>query len=206
MADKILDFCVQELKNKYECHTILLYGSRARGQETPKSDYDVIGIRKEGDIVHDARYHESYFLDLFVYPEKNFINPTEAALHIRGGRVLLEKGNFGKEIFRKLEEIYNKGPAPMSEDKVHALRLWARKSLERIKEGGLEGNFRRAEFLPALLEHYFTTRNQWFEGPKTSFRILKEKNPELYVAFVKALEPNAPISAYDHLVRVTENH
>jgi predicted nucleotidyltransferase len=202
--DKILSYIIKELQDKYECHTILLYGSRARGQSSPTSDYDVIGIRKEGEIIHDARFHNGFYLDLFIYPEKDLINPTEAALPLRGGKVLLEKGTLGQEFFKKLEEIYKKGPTKLVETNVHALRLWARKSLERIKLGGIEGNFRRAEILPALLEHYFTTRGRWYEGPKTSFCILKEEQPKIYELFERAFEPNAPISTIENLIELTE--
>jgi predicted nucleotidyltransferase len=39
----------------YGCHTVILYGSRARGDATAESDYDVLGVRDSGEAIRDAR-------------------------------------------------------------------------------------------------------------------------------------------------------
>ena len=46
------------------------YGSRARGEGTPTSDYDVMGVSDVGEMFRDARCWNGLYLDLFVYPEK----------------------------------------------------------------------------------------------------------------------------------------
>ena len=35
-----------DLKEKHHCHTVILYGSRARGDYTDTSDYDIAGFCK----------------------------------------------------------------------------------------------------------------------------------------------------------------
>jgi predicted nucleotidyltransferase len=52
-------------------HTVILYGSRARGQTTPTSDYDVIGVRKDEKKTRIAKKQDSKFWDVFVYAEKD---------------------------------------------------------------------------------------------------------------------------------------
>ena len=44
LKDPIIKSIVEELKKIYKCHTIILYGSHAKGYATPTSDYDVAGI------------------------------------------------------------------------------------------------------------------------------------------------------------------
>jgi len=35
----------EELQRRHGCHAVILYGSRARGDETSDSDYDLAGFR-----------------------------------------------------------------------------------------------------------------------------------------------------------------
>ncbi|MCB0350605.1 MAG: nucleotidyltransferase domain-containing protein [Bdellovibrionales bacterium] len=67
--DPIINSICHELKSKYGCHTIVPYGSRARGLITPTSDYDVIGIRKKGAKTRIAKKQRGFFWDVFIYSE-----------------------------------------------------------------------------------------------------------------------------------------
>ncbi len=42
--DPVVNAIIDELTKIYHCHTIVLYGSRARGDFTETSDYDIAGI------------------------------------------------------------------------------------------------------------------------------------------------------------------
>ncbi len=108
----------------------------------------------------------------------------------------------GSRFLESLEALYEAGPEKLPEDEVIALKTWAEKSLIRIKAGGIEGDFRRAELLPALLEHYFRIRGMWYRGPKESFRYLKETRPYLHLAFEQALKPNASVATIEALVKL----
>lgn len=46
--DLVLKQLVYELIKKHRCHTVILYGSRARGDFTEQSDYDLMGVKKTG--------------------------------------------------------------------------------------------------------------------------------------------------------------
>ena len=46
---------IREMNTAHRCHTVILYGSRARGDATAASDYDPIGFRKSGAAIRDAR-------------------------------------------------------------------------------------------------------------------------------------------------------
>lgn len=47
--DPVLRAIVEKLISPYQCHTIILYGSRARGDFTENCDYDVAVITKNGE-------------------------------------------------------------------------------------------------------------------------------------------------------------
>lgn len=151
-------------------------------------------------MVRDARMWNGVYLDIFVDPESELAEPHPGMLDMRHGRILCEQGEVAQRFFAKLEEIYQKGPERLPLDEISALRAWHRKGLERIHLGGIQGNLRRAELIPALLEHFFTIRGEWCRGPKASFLWLKNHRPDLFEAFDRALIPGAPIESIEDLV------
>src|SRR5262249_35016839 len=126
-SDPTVDYICDELRTKHGCHTAILYGSHARGDATPASDYDVVGVRESGEIFRDARLWHGVFLDVFVYPEDKILSPDESMIHMRGGRVLFQKGNLANQFLARLDEIYSGGPQKLSPDEVNAREVWARK-------------------------------------------------------------------------------
>jgi predicted nucleotidyltransferase len=51
----------QDLQAKHQCHTIILYGSRARDEPTNTSDYDIIAIREQGEFERDCRVFDGFY-------------------------------------------------------------------------------------------------------------------------------------------------
>lgn len=94
MMDRILEIALNDLVTKHGGHTVILYGSRSRGDWTEESDYDLIGFRDEGDKFRDARIIDGKFLDAFVYPVADVFNHEKDFLRIRKGTILLEKKGF----------------------------------------------------------------------------------------------------------------
>lgn len=198
MKNALLSLLCQDLRQKYRCHTLILYGSRARNAASAASDYDLIGFRARGEVIHDAREIKGVFLDAFIYPDAR----AKAAnlLRIRGGKVLFQKKNFGDALLARIDKAYAKGPKPMSRQDKIAAKVWVQKSLARVKAGGTEGNFRRAWLLTALLEDYFNLRGLWYEGPKAALKWLAENDPVSLALFEQALNPNAQLVDLEKLV------
>ena len=193
--DPLIGQIAEELRAKHGCHTVLVYGSRARGEGQPTSDYDLLGIRPGGETFRDARRWNGVYLDLFIYPEELIARPDETMLQWFGGVVLFQKDQIGDTLLARLNAIYDAGPAPMPEDERETRRVWAGKMLERAREDDIEAHYRRAWLLTALLEDYFQLRDRWYLGPKKSFLWLKEHDPATYTAFDLALQPTA---SFDH--------
>ena len=84
-AQPMLDRLVARLGDGEGCHTIILYGSRARGDAGPDSDYDLIGFRDlEGPPVRETGVRDGALLDIFIYPTQRLTEANADILHVRG--------------------------------------------------------------------------------------------------------------------------
>lgn len=200
MADPLLEVISEDLRAHHGCHTVILYGSRARGDATATSDYDVLGVKESGDSVRDARLWNGVYLDIFIYPEARLLTPDASMVHIKDGIVLFQKGDLGARFLERLHAIDAAGPKQLPPDEIQALKVWARKMVDRSRAGDIEGNFRRVWLLTALLEDYFLIRGAWYRGPKESLQWLKREDPAVYSAYQAALDPGAELSTLEALV------
>lgn len=198
--DKRLLKIVEDMQIKHGCHTVILYGSRARNEPTHTSDYDIIAIREQGDFVRDCRIFDGFYLDAFIYSEEFVKNPDISLIRIKDGIVLIQKENIGETLINKIKNIFQQGaPKTAAWEKIEII-TWTQKMLQRAKENDIEGNFRRHWLLHDLLECYFKMRDSWYLGPKESFQWLKINDPEIYSAFEIALQPNASLNNIENLI------
>lgn len=176
-ADPVLDEIVRVLKDTYRCHTVIVYGSRARGLVTPTSDYDVVGIRKSGAKTRITRKKNGAYWDVLVYPEKALRKLGVQHFSWKNARVLYEKGDYGQRLLCRLN-VHVKKPCKRQPDfEIRATKVWAQKQVDRIKAGGIQGLYRRAEFQAAWPGDYFFVRQKRYWGPKESFKWLERNDP-----------------------------
>jgi polymorphic toxin system nucleotidyltransferase-like protein len=199
-ADPILEAVCDELRARHGCHTAILYGSRARGDARPDSDYDVAGFGSTPASFRDARRWRGRWLDVFVYPERHLARPGRELLKLRDGVVLFEKGGAGTRLLRRLDRTFRKGPERLAPDEARARRVWAWKMLDRAAHPDPEAGYRRAWLLTALLEDYFHLRGLWFLGPGRSLAWLRAHDPASHAVFAEALRPDAELDAVRRLV------
>lgn len=194
MSDPFIQFALNELIHKHGCHSVIIYGSRSRNDFTIESDYDLIGIKKDGVKFRDARLIEGKYLDAFVYPESDVSGKEEELLRIRNGIALQEVGSFASKLLEKVNQIYLRGPKPMSDDEIQAIRAWIPKMIERSSKNDLEGNYRRTWLQFDLLQNYFELRKKWYLGPKESFLWLAQNDPITYSIYDEVLRNNSDMN------------
>src|SRR5262245_54783576 len=132
-----------EVMLAHSCHTVILYGSRARGEASETSDIDLLCVRRDGPDVRDARIVDGVYVDAFVYSESTLEKLDAGLLRVLGGRVLREEAGFGTTLIAKLQALHERGPEPLTDDARNAIVLWSGKMLERFREqDGLEANYR----------------------------------------------------------------
>jgi predicted nucleotidyltransferase len=178
--DQVLESIIRELKSEYRCHTIVLYGSRARGLATATSDYDVFGVRRSGQKTRIAKRQNGYYWDVFVYSEKDLRRLSDQHLSWRGARILYGHSPYGRRLLSRIRRLIERPHKPEPQYQIDILKVWAQKELDRCRVNDIQGLYRRAEFHAALIDHYFVVRKQRFWGPKAAFEWLEENDPKTF--------------------------
>lgn len=191
---------VEELRHAHAVHTIVLYGSHARGDATAESDIDVACFAEIEAPRHDARRWRGAYLDAFVYPTAHASAPEPELLRLCGGRVLLDERQLAGPLLARLDGLAAQGPAALSELEQRMRRVWAHKMLARIARGDVEAHYRRHWLLFQLLEDHFALQRRWYRGPKLALAELEHAEPAVFAAFAAALAPGAPLEALAALV------
>jgi predicted nucleotidyltransferase len=202
-GDPMLARFVEELVRLHGCHSVILYGSRALGTATADSDYDLLGIRADGDPTRDARFVDGVFLDAFIYIEKDLEGAAHSMLQVRRGIPVWDPRGVGARLIADVEAALAKPPPPVPRAELEARRAWCLKMLGRVRRGGpedVEAHYRRAWLLVDLLELHFVLRGRHFLGSKESLHFLELHDEAAYRAFAAALVPGAPVDAIEALV------
>ena len=200
--NETIEKIITELQGKYSCHTIILYGSRARNEATETSDYDIVGIREDGESTLDCREFEDSYLDAFIYPESALEQLDPYFIRIKDGIVLIQKGSVGDDLIAAAKSIYAAGPVLTPKYEKRQIIAWRKKMFERSLGEDVESNFRLHWVLHDSLECYFKLRDLWYLGPKESFKWLQGNDFPAYQAFQEALEPNAGIQSIENLIKI----
>ncbi len=189
--DKVLLKILDELQNEHDCHSAILYGSRARGDAQPSSDYDIVALRDKDPNVAVAKLVDGHFADAYIYSDAYVQSHLSEFLRLRGGKVLFQRGHLGTKLLSQVEALYRKGPPRLAPDEFVQRLTWIDKTFLRSQRGDIEANYRRHWLLFNLLEDYFALRCLWYRGPKESFRYLREHDPSTLSLFERALVPSA---------------
>lgn len=190
------------LRSKFSAHTILLYGSRARGDFTADSDWDASCVAPVDEERHYGWREGGAFMDVFVYPA--FAEPTPDDLRMLGARVLLDERGEASQYLEKLAALDARGPTPMPAHQLAMETTWITKMVERARRGAndptdLEAHYRRHWLLKDLLEYAFSLRGRWYRGPKAGLVMLRQDDPALHALFADALQPNAPFASVERV-------
>jgi predicted nucleotidyltransferase len=179
------------LLKKYDCHTIILYGSYSRGDHTEESDVDLICFSDSvNQDTNDVEFIDGKQLDAWVYPTEK-MKQAEPFLRVHKGEIWINKKGLAEEFLASIRSTYEKGPKQLTEDEKDFLKSWLKKMQVRSAKNDLEGNYRFHWMLKDSLEIYFELKGEWFLGPKVSFQWLKENDPKAFDLFNKVLSTNA---------------
>lgn len=185
---------MQLLTQTYRCHTVILYGSRARGQTTSTSDFDVFGVCKRGRKTRIAKKQDGKFWDVHIYPEKDLRKLGDHHFSWKYSRILYSVGPYGKRLMCRIENLTKRPFTPHPDYEIEVVKAWAQKQLERCRIHDIQGLYRRSEFQNALIEHYYFVRQKRFLGPKEGFAWLNDNDLKTFKLVHRSLKNPTNIS------------
>jgi predicted nucleotidyltransferase len=189
----LLSKVVSDLRERYNPHTIILYGSRARGDYTNASDIDIVCFVDGAAPIKDAREFEGAYLDAWVHTSQEMVASDEM-LRVADGYCLYDPEGQGSDFLQQLRQRIQLGPEQLSAAEITHTKQWVRKMLERARQEDVESLYRRYWLAVDLLQIYFDLRGQWYLGPKKSFAWLKEHDIAAYQLFSNAYSPPPALS------------
>lgn len=198
--DKVKEYLIE----KYNCHSIVLYGSYANNTETSESDIDLICFSDECESENDTSIFQGVQLDAWIYSTK-MIENSEELLHIRDGKVIHDEKGLSYKLLQEINEVFNKGPKKKTDEEKEFLVSWMKKMLRRAGKGDIEGDFRYHWLLVDSLEIYFNLRDLWYLGPKKSLRWIKENDEITYELYREALNIGSSFTEVEKLIRRVSN-
>ncbi len=160
---------------------VLLYGSRARGQQHADSDYDLLVVAARADegirLIYDG-----LDLDIEVCSAAVYEEPLERRLYHDCGVVLQDSGGKMVEWLERLRSLRARGPAPLSA--AYRLRMagWLDRMLRRGRAAGACGALRRAALASALPEAAVECLGRWPGSPLQNLEVLRAEWPALHAA------------------------
>jgi predicted nucleotidyltransferase len=164
LFDRVKEYLLQ----KYNCHTIILYGSYSRGDFTEDSDIDIVCFSDITEDKNDIEFFEGKQLDVWIYNTEKMDIP-EQFLRVNKGKILLNDKGLADELMSEIDKIFNNGPKKLTDVEKEFLRGWLRKMYQRSNKNDIEGNYRFHWMLKESLEAYFELKGLWYLGPKKSF-------------------------------------
>lgn len=197
MGDR--DPVIDEVIARYEPRAVILYGSRARGDHGPTSDWDVLVVVPgvaDGKDVRDTAWG---WLDARIVGVAELADP-EKRLHLREGRVLLDPEGIAADLLARTQAAWASPPKPISDDERAARIGWLIRTVERAAVDDVIGRYRRAWLLTDALEWSWTLQGRRYPGPKQAFAEMRAHDPAAYAIWDAALAPGAEIAAVRALV------
>lgn len=184
---------VEYITKKYQCHTIILYGSFANGTFDEESDIDVVGFSDNDMELQDKSLFDGRALDLWIYNDNKLKHPEEF-LHIRTGLSLLDSNHQAHDFLTQINTLFNKGPEQLAQEAKENHILWLEKMLKRALKNDTEGQYRFHWALTDILPIYFEITNRWYLGSKASLIWLEKNDPEAF-NFFKSLYSEASVES-----------
>lgn len=184
---------VEELKQRPDVVGIIMFGSRARGDNRPDSDVDLVVILTEG-YRRAVEHRDSQNFEIIYTTEKSAFEYWESHKDDAAGlwavaKILYDKDGTIEQLKSKIQKILIEGKESIDSYQLGQFLFDAEdvlKYVEYIAETDLTtANLVLTNKVFSLTELFFNIRQKWTPAPKQRLAQIKEISPELYGLLVE---------------------
>jgi len=203
LNDPLLPEIVQHVREKYGTSTVILYGSRARGEASEKSDYDIIGLLNSGEAQESPEVFKGARLEISLYSQsvkEEMAADLPFSFFWEEGAILHQSHHEGEQFIEDVKKAFYNNKNESRQTNKNIIRLLAI-NLNRAQENETREHFYRHRFLMLSLVEYFPIRNLTYKGPRKSLEWLRKNDPLTYTAFSKAMAPQASFDDLQMLLK-----
>jgi predicted nucleotidyltransferase len=185
---------VGELTRVRGCHTVILFGSRARGDADADSDVDLLGIG--GGLVDGPLFRvvDGFDFDIWIADESSVEKDLEEYLKIEDGRPLVQRASYGDELLRRVKARVSAGPSPLTDEERSQRLRWLQRMASRAGRGDGEGCYRLLWLAAELPRIRFELADRYWLGPKRSLAALAELDPGFLELYNRLLFNPSPVT------------
>ncbi len=207
---------ITELRKNPDVFGILLFGSRARGDNRDDSDVDLLVIVKHGFHRIVEKRANLAFEIIFTTEDQAMsfwrANPDDAAELWRTARILFDRNGTLQRLQNAGAEILSQGKAPLPAEQLAHIRFDIGDQLKAIEAFADRDPVTARLLLSAqmlqLTGLYFDIRQLWTPPPKQRLAVIKEIDGRLYDLIVKYYETpslSTQIDAFKSIVAIVLN-
>jgi predicted nucleotidyltransferase len=185
---------IKVLKKRYESEVIIITGSRAVGDYTPTSDWDIYVFSNKKAFNEFPEEFKSWLpgilkkedLDIYVNNFNKEGYPQKLYRDLRNSEVVLDKNSFGKklrsEAIRRSKKKPKRWTKAYAQWRINKSQRYIKKFNELLKIKNYLELFLRISWYydENLLEWWFGIRNEWRLRPQQAFSYIKKKDPKFY--------------------------
>jgi predicted nucleotidyltransferase len=176
------------LRQRPDVLGVIMFGSRARGNNHPDSDVDLVVILTEG-YRRAVEYREEQVFEIIYTTATGALaywksHIDDAAELWAVAKILYDKDGTIAHLKNKIQKVLDKGKKPIDEYQLRQFRFDAEDTLKYV-ENILEANPTTANLILTnkvftLTELFFDIRQLWIPAPKQRIVKIKELSPDLY--------------------------
>jgi predicted nucleotidyltransferase len=190
---------IRFLKEKYQFHSAILYGSRAGNDFRSNSDYDILCVKNGGERIREIIEFENLVIDLIIEDENMLVTP-QPLVYLWQAKIMVDDKGFAKALVDTTLKKLAEPPPLLSEARIVQRKKQISDILFYVQQNNALGDYRKHDLFPKLLNFYHAIRNIWDLGDKYAFERMEINDPESFYFFRRAMASDALFSEIEALV------
>lgn len=203
--EEALKKITDELVQKHHCHTIIVR------QELPAKEgvgcyYELWAFREGAEPLRDmqALGEEEHTFSMFIHPQSAVEKNAADFLELSEGKILMEKGNFGKALIEKTKQLWKEGPDRLPDEEIKELKSMVLQVYNKLSAVQVGDRTRMDWLHKGLIEFYFLFRRLWYLDHKYGAEWLKQNDPQTYEILQKARRHTDPETMNENFKLMTD--